>query len=259
MERFVFFITRVGEKGTQERSRADDVHDYIVVPIAKGLDLTVVRSDRESKPGQITAQIIRNITRCAVVVADLTGRNPNVYYELGVAHSFRKPVVILADKADSLSFDAQNERVIQIGDDGTINVSQAEAAKKELGEALNIVVADGYTPENLVTIAATAQTFDELAAEDPSSAILQSIRDQLERNGKLLRSMVGNSEMVFDYKSLERLVERMAAEGVLDRNQLALLVDDRTSQPFDLWVQELETISALANPIGESGPDEAPF
>jgi hypothetical protein len=53
------------------------------------------------------------------VVADLTGGNPNVYYEPCFSHSFGLPVVILIDQADNLPFDIKNERVIALGDEGT--------------------------------------------------------------------------------------------------------------------------------------------
>jgi hypothetical protein len=74
-----------------------------------------------------------------MVVADLTAGNPNVYYELVVAHAFQLPVAILVDKATSLSFDTQNEKVIEIGDSGVIGVNQARDAVTQLTEVVKVI------------------------------------------------------------------------------------------------------------------------
>ena len=39
----------------------------------------------------ITSQVLQHVTEDALVVADLTGRNPNVFYELALRHAIRKP------------------------------------------------------------------------------------------------------------------------------------------------------------------------
>lgn len=56
--------------------------------------------------------ILAGITESALVIADLTGANPNVYYELGLAHAFRKRVILLAQRIDELPFDLRSYRVI---------------------------------------------------------------------------------------------------------------------------------------------------
>lgn len=58
---------------------------------AKECDLNYVRGDLSKRPGSILAQIIKEIRQAAVVVADITGDNPNVFYELGIAHQLLGP------------------------------------------------------------------------------------------------------------------------------------------------------------------------
>ena len=53
----------------------------------------------------ILARIYDGIQRADLVVADMTGRNPNVFYEVGYAHALSKEVVLLTQKPDDIPFD----------------------------------------------------------------------------------------------------------------------------------------------------------
>jgi hypothetical protein len=80
----LFFIGPIGEEGSPERDRSDQVFLGVVAEAAANLGLKPVRGDRISEPGQITTQIIHHLVYARAAVADLTGRNPNVFYELAV-------------------------------------------------------------------------------------------------------------------------------------------------------------------------------
>lgn len=172
-----FVISQIGEPESSVRRRADEVFDYIVKPAAEKCGLTAHRSDHERKPGQVTSELIRSILESRVVIADMTGRNPNVYYELGVVHSFRRPVVLLVDHAASLSFDTQHERVIEILDDGKIGAREAEVAARALEESFRVVLDEGYRASSLVTEVAVAQALDKLAPNDAIAAEVASLRE----------------------------------------------------------------------------------
>jgi hypothetical protein len=175
-----FVISQIGEPESPVRRRADEVFDYIVKPAVAKCGLTAHRSDHDRTPGQVTSGLIRSILESHVVIADMTGRNPNVYYELGVVHSFQRPVVLLVDHAASLSFDTQHERVIEIRDDGKIGVREAEAAAGALEESLRVVLADGYRASSLVTEVAVAEALDRLAPNDAVVSELASLRQGLD-------------------------------------------------------------------------------
>lgn len=72
---------------------------------AAGLDYECKRS--EATRGNIIAGIIRDLNDSYVVVADLTDRNANVFYELGVRHSLKNRTIILAQKMGDIPFDLQ--------------------------------------------------------------------------------------------------------------------------------------------------------
>lgn len=88
-----FFIAPIGAPGSDERKRSDGVLKYIVQRAAEKVGLHAVRADELGEPGLITSQVIEHILNAKAAVADLTGANPNVYYELAVRHTAQLPVV----------------------------------------------------------------------------------------------------------------------------------------------------------------------
>jgi hypothetical protein len=77
---------------------ADPVGSYykaIYEPAITKAGLKAVRADDEIfATGKVIDQILSGIKAAKVLVAELTGRNPNVFYELGLAHALNKPVVL---------------------------------------------------------------------------------------------------------------------------------------------------------------------
>lgn len=75
--------------------------------------LIPIRADTEIfGTGKIIDQIWRGINESKILVAELTGRNPNVFYELGLAHALNKPVVLVCSNENDVPFDLQHIRVI---------------------------------------------------------------------------------------------------------------------------------------------------
>lgn len=109
-----FFISPIGSEGTEQRKHANLVLGSLVEPALDGLDLRLVRADKISKPGMITAQVIDHIVRAPLVIADLSHGNPNVYYELALRHACRRPVVQIIRAGDHLPFDVGQFRTVTI-------------------------------------------------------------------------------------------------------------------------------------------------
>jgi len=108
-----FVISPIGEEGSPVRAHADDVMEFIIKPALAKHDIEGVRSDQMAESGTITEQMFREIVSADVCVVVLTGFNPNVFYELAVAQSAARPVVILIEKGLALPFDVKDLRCIQ--------------------------------------------------------------------------------------------------------------------------------------------------
>lgn len=88
-------------------------YSTIYEPAIKKAGLTPIRADIEIfGTGKIMDQIWRGINEARVLVAELTDRNPNVFYELGLAHASDKPVVLVSSNETDVPFDLQHIRVI---------------------------------------------------------------------------------------------------------------------------------------------------
>ncbi len=82
-------------------------------PAIRKAGLTAVRADADIYgTGKIIDQIWDGINAARVLVAELTKRNPNVLYELGLAHALKKPVVLVSSNEDDVPFDVKHVRVI---------------------------------------------------------------------------------------------------------------------------------------------------
>ncbi|GAA2593288.1 hypothetical protein GCM10010435_85320 [Winogradskya consettensis] len=77
-----------------------------------GLEIKVYRADEIAEPGRISFQVLEAIREADLIIADLTGSNPNVMYELGYAHAAEKDVVILNQEVNDSPFDVKDFRQI---------------------------------------------------------------------------------------------------------------------------------------------------
>lgn len=90
-----------------------DYYSQIYEPAIRKAGLRPVRADADIfGTGKIIDQIWNGINAAKVLVAELTSRNPNVFYELGLAHALDKPVVLISSNEGDVPFDLKHIRVI---------------------------------------------------------------------------------------------------------------------------------------------------
>jgi len=90
----------------------DRYYQDIYSPAIKAAGFEPMRSDELFTTGSVVEQIWEQIGKSTVMFADLSNRNANVFYELGLAHAARKPVVLAARNIDDVPFDLRHLRVI---------------------------------------------------------------------------------------------------------------------------------------------------
>ncbi len=107
----------------------------VVVNTASAAGFKAEVSKDLATPGPITDQIWQGIRRSDVVVADISGHNPNVFYELGLAHALGKEVILIVQGAERLPFDIATGRLLRY------NVSDLSSLGVALGQAFKAVSA----------------------------------------------------------------------------------------------------------------------
>jgi hypothetical protein len=90
----------------------DVYYKDIFVPAIKEAGLEPVRADELFYTGSVIEQIWEQISKAKILLADLSGKNANVFYELGLAHAATKPVVFTAASLEDVPFDLRHLRVV---------------------------------------------------------------------------------------------------------------------------------------------------
>jgi len=114
------------------RPDLDDIYAQTIKPTVEKLGLQCIRADEEVGPTRIMDDIWRFIRRGRVFIADLTGRNANVFYELGLAHAQGKAVILISQSLDDVPFDLQHVRVLHYANNGSGRLALAANLSKTL-------------------------------------------------------------------------------------------------------------------------------
>ena len=71
-----------------------------------------MKGDEEFVPKDVLQHIVKCIVKSRIVIANLNGRNPNVFYELGIAHALNKPTILIAHINTEVPFDLKNQYLV---------------------------------------------------------------------------------------------------------------------------------------------------
>lgn len=123
-----FVIMPIGTSGSRIRKRSAAAYEAVISPAAEKAGFAPVRADQLPGSGVVMTSIMEHLTNDSLVVADLTGANPNVYYELALRHAVRKPVLAVIHAGERLPFDISSLRVVEFdtGDQGSIAAAREQ-------------------------------------------------------------------------------------------------------------------------------------
>ncbi|MGH2487912.1 MAG: hypothetical protein ACRDHE_18070, partial [Ktedonobacterales bacterium] len=86
------------------------LYDGVIKTAVESVDLECLRADDIGRSGVIVSQIWESLMEARVVIADLTGANGNVLYELGIAHVIGHPAILLTQRIEDVPYDLRQER-----------------------------------------------------------------------------------------------------------------------------------------------------
>lgn len=171
-----FIVGPIGEAGSAERKSADLLRGLIIDPVAEAAGYSTKRADNDATPGSISAAVINDVYDAELVIADLTGFNPNAFYELGIRHTTGKPTIHMISERKRLPFDNLDQRTIFVD---MSDYSDILAAKSSLTAAIAKVKESGYQVTNPVTQARGRAVL--AASADPTEQIMADIANRLAR------------------------------------------------------------------------------
>jgi hypothetical protein len=165
MKKTCFFISRIAKPDSEERRASDKLLKFIVGPVLEQLGYeTPVRADQITIPGTITTQVFELLWSADLVIADLTGHNANVFYELAARHLSKRPFVHMIQAGETPPFDLAAERTMFFDFD----VANVEEAKETLTEMVKS--AEGQVCQTVLSMAV-----DFTAGKDDTATVQKVI------------------------------------------------------------------------------------
>jgi hypothetical protein len=167
-QKICFVISPIGQPESAERNHADYLFEYIIKP-AVSPQFSALRADQIAAPGLIDSQVITQLLEADLVVTDMSFQNANVFYEMGIRHTIRRPIIHMFREDQQIPFDVKPQRAIPFKLANPKDIAKAIA---DLKGAVDEILRPGFEVENPVTRARGVQKLDEHAM--PGLSVLRS-------------------------------------------------------------------------------------
>lgn len=226
-----FVISPIGSPGTTTRNEADWVLRKLIHPALEDT-YEIARADEFHMGQIITNKVIASIQNADLIVAVMTGHNPNVFYELAVAHCYSIPVVPLIKQGELPPFD--------VGFVGTIfysheDVTVWDAAGDQLRAAADAIRSPGYEISTPITMAlGAAKATARPDSPEKMVADMTSEMATMRREIADLRSLVAPQVFENAFLRYGELHRKATIQEVQDSLLSTLHKDSRARKRSDL-------------------------
>ena len=238
-EKTCFFIAPIGEAGTQTREDSDRVLRRIVRTAVNPLGFTAIRADDISAPGIITSQVLEMVVESPLVIADLTGHNPNVFYELAIRHAIRKPFVQLIRKNEAIPFDVATARTVRYDFD----VDSAQDAIDDITRQIESLESDPTDIETPISMSLDLQSLRTVTDQQSSGLhqvlpLLEDINSAVHNNSNEIVRLreAGLQTRVPQRNTWSLDIHRLVLEDQTPYGFIASIGSMRTTFP---WIHEM--------------------
>ncbi|MDD5087470.1 MAG: hypothetical protein PHI18_01555 [bacterium] len=138
------------------------VYEHGIKPLVESMGMQCKRADEIYSSSGILGDIWDSLQTAEIVIADLTGKNPNVMYELGLSHVLWKRVILLSQNKDDVPFDLRAWRVLWYD----FTFAGAARLKEELHRAIEALLAEHHTESEVIALSSKPKTVPHPAVND---------------------------------------------------------------------------------------------
>lgn len=184
-----FIIMPISDADGYPAGHFKHVYDNIVAPSCEMASYNAVRADDVKATNLIHLDILKRLIEAPIAICDLSSRNPNVLFELGIRQAFDRPVVLIQEVGTPKIFDIAPLRYLEYSKE--MKYHEVLKSQRELKDAIEATVAAGGEAGNvnsIVKLLALSQSakIPELKGDKDSLAIgvmraeMQEMRKMME-------------------------------------------------------------------------------
>ena len=141
-----FVVSPIGHDGSEIRRRADQVYKYIIAPVCNTCGFEAVRVDQLNQSDSITQTILDMLIQSELVIADITGHNPNAFYEMGYRACTGKPMIHLKEKGEPIPFDIASIRTFDYDLTDLDSVAEIKSRLEQTVSSFNFLEVEDNEP-----------------------------------------------------------------------------------------------------------------
>jgi tetratricopeptide (TPR) repeat protein len=130
-----FVIMPISDTDGYDKGHFSRVYEDIIKPAVANTDFLVTRADKTKQTNLIQLDILEQLIDAPIVICDLSSRNPNVLFELGIRQAFNKPVVLIQEEGTPKIFDINSLRCLNYSKN--MQYHNVLKTQTELTEAIN--------------------------------------------------------------------------------------------------------------------------
>ncbi|MCK4368571.1 MAG: hypothetical protein KAV68_02735 [Dehalococcoidales bacterium] len=156
-----FVIMPVSKTKSCTEAEWTGIFEHMVKPAVTGSRLGFECERAKPRSGAFIKDILEGLNRSEVVIADLTNRNPNVCYELGIRHTLKNRTILIAQNIDDVPSDLQSYWVVVYKKD----LTGASEFKKKVRDILKEMQKDPKKPDSPVADFLHLKNIDIIAYE----------------------------------------------------------------------------------------------
>ena len=180
-----FVIMPISDQGDYPVGHFTKIYEQIIKPAVTQAGYMPYRIDKDDSCESIPDKIVIALKECPMAICDLSNRNPNVMYELGLRRAYGKPVVQIQDD--------KTEKIFDVGEISTVFYKSGRVyedvleARKKIKAAI-LATRDGKmnSPEDIWKAKVFQMSSDSVPGNDSADATLTEIYNELKSCMRLM-------------------------------------------------------------------------
>lgn len=168
----------ISDSSDYEEGHFSRVYDHIIKPAVTNAGFEPLRADEVKQTNVIVIDILKRIINSDMALCDLSGKNPNVLYELGIRQAFDLPVTLIKDERTKRIFDIQGFRDFEYN--SNLRIDEVNTAIEGLSEIIQNTFEQKETDVNSIIDLLKinkAQISGEINLSPETNLILQQLQD----------------------------------------------------------------------------------